>query len=563
MGEQATEGANEIQVDTTVGRFVVGQAIEGSGIAPATTITAVSGSTVTLSKPTTRYLERGSEVFSEGPEPFATGETITGDGVPAGTRVTAIRPGSLTLSNSAASSGTDVALNAGGNCTVATDACTIDVSAAQRLRANSPGRQPARYWGASADGSRVFFSSAADLTEDAYTGPGPSRYAPNLYEYKVPAEAGSPGALRDLTVTESGTGADLLGVVQISEDGSYVYYVAEGKLAEGAAPGKPNLYVSHDGNTPKFVATLDAADVTDWENHEFYPEAEPGPENNTAVVNPSGTRLAFLSDTSLTGYDNQQANSGECGGPNGTCRELFLYNAETETLACASCNPSGARPIGQASLGRHREKASTLYRPRNLLEDGTLFFESNDALVPGATGAHRNVYEYRAGRVDALSDVAGAYDSTFLDAGASGRDVFIATADRLLNAQETGNNIAVYDARVDGGMLEEAAAAPCGSTESCRAPERTQPQALAPTVLPGPGSAPSAVPALAPKRRTETEVRRASLARALHACRRDKHKRKRTACERAARKRYGARASGKAAAAPHRGRLDHDRRADP
>ena len=46
------------------------------------------------------------------------------------------------------------------------------------------------------------------------------------------------------------------GVVQISEDGSYVYFVAEGTLAAGAVAGEPNLYVSHDGGTPVFIATL-------------------------------------------------------------------------------------------------------------------------------------------------------------------------------------------------------------------------------------------------------------------------------------------------------------------
>ena len=62
-------------------------------------------------------------------------------------------------------------LNAKKECIEPARACTIEVSASQRLAANPAGIQTAHYWGASTDGSRVFFTSDAELTEDAYTGP--------------------------------------------------------------------------------------------------------------------------------------------------------------------------------------------------------------------------------------------------------------------------------------------------------------------------------------------------------------------------------------------------------
>ena len=68
---------------------------------------------------------------------------------------------------------------------------------------------------------------------------------------------------------------------------------------EGEHPqqGKPNLYVSHDGGAPVFIATLATNDQGDW--HAGGAAGEGGPEENTAVVTPDGSRLAFLSEKSL------------------------------------------------------------------------------------------------------------------------------------------------------------------------------------------------------------------------------------------------------------------------
>src|ERR1700722_9542160 len=176
---------------------------------------------------------------------------------------------------------------AGEECTSSIDACTIEVSASQRTTPDPRGPQRPRYWGASADGSKVFFTSRAELTDDAYTGPKDD--AANLYEYELSGETSKLGRLKDLTVDNNDTdGAAVLGVVQISEDGSYVYFLAEGALGTGAVAGEPNLYVSHEGGAPEFVATLTTGDSSDW--HAAYYEGESGPENNTAVVTPSGNR---------------------------------------------------------------------------------------------------------------------------------------------------------------------------------------------------------------------------------------------------------------------------------
>ncbi len=374
----------------------------------------------------------------------------------------------------------------GNECTIAADACTIEVSASQKTNGSGPGGtdphgpQGADYRGASADGSKVFFTSNAELTNDAYTGPDDN--APNLYEYELSGEPGVPGRLTDLSVDDSGNGAGVLGVVQISEEGSYVYFVAEGELAEHAAPGAPNLYVSHDGAAPAFIATLGANDGGVW--------GRDGEIDNSAVVSPSGAYLAFQSGSSLTGYDNEQAQPGECGEGEGTCTEIYLYDAATGGLACASCNPTGAAPTGEASFRPSFDPSYETYRQRNLAEDGALFFDSGDALVPKASDGRLNVYEYENGQVHAISDVAGGYEAFFLDASPDGSNVFFATADQLL-PEDIGNNVMVWDARVGGGYPVPTAPPPCNSGDACKPPPTPLPAVLgvpASATFSGPGN---------------------------------------------------------------------------
>jgi hypothetical protein len=265
-------------------------------------------------------------------------------------------------------------------------------------------------------------------------------------------------------------------------------------------------------------------------------------------VTPDGTTLAFSSRLPLTGYDSEQAAPGECEGTEtggrgletGRCSEVYVYDAASGRLVCASCGSSGARPVGDARLGPEQEGQSeevTLpyYEPRNLSEDGgRLFFETPDPLVPqdtdGASGCPRvlgdlscqDVYEWElpasageaeegvnscgssspdfsvaaGGCVFPVSDVAGDSNSFFLDASPDGSDVFIATADQLVPS-DTDHAIDVYDARVGGGFPVAAVAPVCDNADSCRGPVSAQPGVFAPTgsaTFSGPGNPPPPPP---------------------------------------------------------------------
>ena len=226
----------------------------------------------------------------------------------------------------------------GNDCAVPGDACTIEVSASQRTVPDPHGtnrygapRNP-RYWDASTDGSRVFFTSDVELTNDAQTGPEDN--APNLYEYDVETKQLTDLTVNQLTAKGEGdpNGAAVLGLVTAGEDGSYVYFVAEGDLAPGASSGTPNLYLRHAGHT-SFIATLAPAtsnadrlerggDSADWYGEDPEPEETGreggagghtyGPGSHTVRVTPDGKHLAFQSRQSLTGFDNEQAAPGDC-----------------------------------------------------------------------------------------------------------------------------------------------------------------------------------------------------------------------------------------------------------
>jgi hypothetical protein len=98
-------------VNTTNGHFEVGQPLEGTGIAVGTTIEAVEGAKLTLSKGIT-VPGTGVAISSPGPSPFEVGQRIEGAGIPANTTITGAKAGELTLSAPATASGT-VTVHAG------------------------------------------------------------------------------------------------------------------------------------------------------------------------------------------------------------------------------------------------------------------------------------------------------------------------------------------------------------------------------------------------------------------------------------------------------------------
>lgn len=407
--------------------------------------------------------------------------------------------------------------------------------------------EPAKFWAAAQNGSTVYFTSKAALTKESHT--GPEDLGNDLYRYDVET-----GTLTDLTAdveTPDPDGASVLGVVGASADGSYVYFVATGTLAAspnelGAGPsnGLPNLYVWHEtaggAGQRSFIATLQPPSIEEEENiealvvgqrfpyHSDIADWTSRPTESQAYVTPDGGHLAFMSVKPLTGYENKDQHTGEAD------HEVFEYSAETGELVCASCDPGGAPPLGSAFIGATLdERTSTpFHQPRSLSDDGSrLFFSSPDPLVPGLAGGSVKVFEYEDGAVLLISGMEAGGEDVFLDASASGDDVFFATTEQL--APTDDDELAdVYDARVDGGLPGPAIPTTCQGG-SCQEPLGPPPSFPAPTSssFAGPGD----LAASTPVRLTRKKL----LSRALEKCMHLKSKKRRAACIAAARRRYG------------------------
>jgi hypothetical protein len=497
----------------------------------------------------------------------------------------------------------------------------------------------AQFQYATPDGSKVYFTSIQRLTANSTA----EAEGAELYEYDTLT-----GGATDLTPNPSPEGpghesTDVRGEpLGISSDGEYVYFVANGALATGASPGdcettgvievgECNLYVQRDDDgvrTTTLIAVLSGEDERDWAGDGGSYGTTPQLLNRTARVSPNGRYLTFMSDRSLTGYDNDDAASGV---PD---EEVYLYDADNGHLVCASCNPSGARPHGVFDTEHSGEGLGLLvdrpegwhgrwlagsipgwtgyterladYQSRYLTDEGRLFFDSADGLVPQDTNGKEDVYEYEpegvgpegtkcgpesvsgseayeregapgdeaAGCVALISSGKSSEESAFLDAsakgpeGEEGENVFFLT-DSQLTGQEVESGDDIYDAHICSSQspcqsTAVVASPACTNEESCRAAPAPQPAifgAPASATFSGAGNVtPAATTKVTTKKRTAAELKAEKLAKALKQCAKDKQKSKRKTCEASARKKYGAGKAKKTKKTKKSDRASNDRR---
>lgn len=433
---------------------------------------------------------------------------------------------------------------------------------------------------ASADGSRVYFTDERRLTKDA----GARTSEPDLYECKIGEVAGGEPAcaLSDLTPLRGSESANVQGaVLGASKDGSSIYFVADAALAgSGAetgncansglsqAPGSQcNLYLLRDGQPARLVARLSGGDANVWSSR---------PENQPTRVSPDGRWLAFMSQAELTGYDNHDRVSGTPDA------EVFLYDAGgTGSIACASCSPTGARPIGVEFTQLESGESKVLLSPRGLWkgsvaallpateafssnqadhqpdylsDSGRLFFNALDPLVNQDTNATGDVYEFEPSGVGSCASASGCVSlissgespeaSVFIDASESGDDVFFLTTQRLSKADIDARRD-IYDAHVcsSASPCPQPSAEvppPCVTEASCKAPPSPQPSifgAPSSSTFAGAGNIAPTTPT-PPKPRTAAQARAEKLKAALKACKKRHSKHQRVLCARRAKKRY-------------------------
>jgi hypothetical protein len=452
-----------------------------------------------------------------------------------------------------------------------------------------------RFQMASGDGSRVLFTDAHRLRSDA--GQPGLQSKEDLYECQLVKGAGGKDEcqLTDLTPEAGGESADVQGLLPgASADASWVYFVANGVLSSqpdsegeqaragqcsfaGTLPAGAtcNLYALHEGQV-KLVSVLAGEDRHDWST---------ALRQMPTRVSPNGQWLEFMSQRSLTGYDNRDAKTGQPDA------EVYLYNAASDHLACASCEPSGARPVGieyhklepgsgglaggprdvwestalvaanvPGWTGADETGLATRHQPAYLNNEGRLYFNSADGLAPQDVNATEDVYQYEppevgscssesanfaersGGCVDLISSGASSQESAFLDASASGGDIFFLTSAKLA-PQDRDSAIDVYDAHSCSAAspcpsAEATTPPPCDTGDSCKPAPTPQPEifgAPASALFSGAGNLPPPVGTPAPPVESK-------LTKALKSCRkRFPHaKKRRVSCEAKARRQFGA-----------------------
>jgi Tol biopolymer transport system component len=396
---------------------------------------------------------------------------------------------------------------------VATIYARIDASRTVTISDPSPSEctacdhesQAASYQGAAADGSTAYFLTAQQLVD------GDLDTTTDLYAYDLNAPAGrrivqvSAGGAGDAS---PGVGADVLGVVRPSADGSAVSFVAHGVLTtvpngvgEAASLGADNLYVV-DRTTGRttFVAVLSPDDASLWAS--FGDERE-------AQMTPEGRYLVFTTTSQLVSSDTDSvADVYRYDSFTGELQKLSPGNAELPaTITPLSSGTRGANADINA-LGRaiSADGSYVIFTtPEKLAaDDVNEGADPSCAAVLTATGC--DLYAWHDGSVGMISDgrdplgVNGFYKALGILRGsssisASGRDIVFTTHSSLVG-QDTDGLADVYDARIGGGFPAPPPPPPVCDGEACRGAATSVPASPTPgsAAFVGPGNPPAPVP---------------------------------------------------------------------
>lgn len=342
---------------------------------------------------------------------------------------------------------------------------------------------PAKYWAASADLSKIFFTAGGQL-----------------YRYDATLPASDPHNLTRLSVdneADDGSGA-VEGVIGASEDGDYVYFFNQNQLVDDGIGGTTVhrctnrtmcIFVWHDGVVGE-VGPYESGGrgVSRIIGEEGYADANPA---KPARVTPDGAGLVFISDgltkageasldeaAGVPGYDHgENCSVGFYFTGEPPCAEIYVYNATANggagRLSCASCNPSGIHQSAtDAGFFKDEFVDKTSYLNHVISDDGRLvFFSTEEALVPADTNGQIDVYSYDTETAEQhlISSGESPQGSYFMDATTDGSEVFFVTRERL-TGWDRDNLTDLYSARIDGGIPDPPPPPAACEGDACQPP---------------------------------------------------------------------------------------------
>ncbi len=320
----------------------------------------------------------------------------------------------------------------------------------------------ASYVGSADDGSRVFFTTSQQLV-NADTDATNDLYACDIPPGS-PAPVGTANPCTTLTqVSGTANGAQVESVAGVSDDGSHVYFVAQGVLADnlgigdhGPTGGAHNLYLwerdaAHPAGHTSFITGLTDNDLT------------------RSQTTPDGRYLTFLTSSALV-------TAGPAADNDFDAKDVYRYDSVTASIVRVSTSTSGT---GGNVLADDASLGGTIERSASMTSDGaSIVFDTAEALSPDDTDGTTDVYVWHDGQVSLISNGGG----NLLWITPSGRDIFFNTSVPLV-AGDRDVISDIYDARVGGGFdLQQPT--PCSGVE-CRGEQSSPPS------LPGPSPSPS------------------------------------------------------------------------
>lgn len=339
---------------------------------------------------------------------------------------------------------------------------TVEVSASEAPVGE--GVPSAQFGAASEDGSVAFFTANVRLTVGGE--PNPPGFPPRrLYRY-----AG--GQLQQIAVANPNAAARLE-VLDVTPDGATAYF-AIGDPSEPTSEGRrAKIYRWHLGDGVSEVATLEDLDEGAFDRAPVRLSASANGEFAAFQVLSLVTPDAQAGPTcSATLTANAQTLKGRCYG-------IYVYDAATEQVTCASCSPFGKAPIGHSSIGTMFNSLGAVdisgpprtfsrYAARGISDDGTVYLDTPNRLTANDGDSKRDVYAWRDGTASLLTP-GTVGDIVYADASADGSTVYAVTSDRLV-AQDVDSNRDVYAVRVNGGFASQnplPAPPPCAG-ETCQ-----------------------------------------------------------------------------------------------
>lgn len=331
------------------------------------------------------------------------------------------------------------------------------------------------------DGGRylLFDAFSVRLTTDSPAGLGGY-----LYRYDV-----TDGSLDYV----AGVGFDSVqNVLQMTQDGQTVAFQSPYALAPGAVERQEelqtvkNLYVWRDGEI-QFVETNFAAP--------FPGASTMSPASFLHLLSPDGRYFSFTDNTIAVAEQFGQDNvSPACANRTlNACDVVYLYDAVTEELSCASCSPDGSPSQGNSGEPIASNPGTVLlnaHQQQTVTDEGRVFFTTPDSLLPADSNGANDVYEYFAGDLRLVSRATQGTSAKLLDATPDGKTIFFSTEDAIVSTDKD-RSIDVYATREGGGYpaAPVVTTPPCAGSD-CReaAPAAAAPPRLGSTVFVGPGN---------------------------------------------------------------------------